>query len=133
MSEGMVRNQSRPALDSGARLAYERTWLAHERTQMAWVRTALSLISFGFAIAKFFAYLRQQKPESSPLFGSKTVGIVMIATGLVALLLATVQHWQAMKIMRARCPDLPRSLADITAAFIALLGILALIGAIFRS
>lgn len=37
-------------------LALDRTWLAHERTLMAWVRTATSMISFGFAIYKFFQY-----------------------------------------------------------------------------
>jgi len=41
-------------IDTGTRLAVDRTWLAHERTMLAWVRTAASLISFGFTIYKFF-------------------------------------------------------------------------------
>jgi inner membrane protein YidH len=41
-------------LDTGMKLAVERTRLAHERTTMAWGRTAASLISFGFTIYKFF-------------------------------------------------------------------------------
>ena len=44
------------ALDTGTRLALDRTHLAHERTLMAWVRTATSLISFGFTIYKFFSF-----------------------------------------------------------------------------
>ena len=49
--------------DPRVRLACERTLLAYERTQIAWVRTALTLIAFGFAIAEFFTYLRQQQGE----------------------------------------------------------------------
>src|SRR4030095_4895232 len=44
-------------VDSSQSLAVQRTFLAHERTLMAWVRTSASLISFGFTIYKFFAYL----------------------------------------------------------------------------
>lgn len=133
MSEEANPARPAPAPDTGTRLAYERTWLAHERTQMAWVRTALSLISFGFTIAKFFEYLHDKQGDKAPLLGAKTVGILMISAGLVALALSTAQHWQAMQIMRARCPGLPRSLSGISAAFIAVLGILALLGAIQRN
>ena len=44
------------ALDTGTRLAYERTRLASERNMMAWIRTATSLISFGFTVYKFFQF-----------------------------------------------------------------------------
>lgn len=114
------------------RLAYERTFLGWERTQMGWVRTALSLISFGFAIAKFFDYLRQKQVTPPPLLGPRTVGILMIGSGLVALALASVQHRRAMKVIREQCPSLPPSVAGVTGAFIALVGILALIGALLR-
>ena len=79
-------------MDTGTRLAFERTFIAHERTQMAWVRTALSLISFGFAIVKFFEYLHEKQGERGPLFGARTVGIFMISVGLVSLVLAELQH-----------------------------------------
>ena len=36
------------------RLALDRTRIAYERTLMAWVRTGTSLITFGFAVYKFF-------------------------------------------------------------------------------
>lgn len=132
MNEEPTRKQSMPPLDTSTRLAYERTYLAHERTQMGWVRTALSLISFGFTIAKFFEFLREKQAERAPLLGPRAVGIIMIASGLVALALATVQHRRALKVLRERCPDLPPSVAGVMAAFIALLGILALLGAILR-
>ena len=132
MSEETVPNEYRPALDRTTRLAYERTFLGWERTQTGWVRTALSLISFGFAIAKFFDFLRQKQVTPAPLLGPRTVGILMIGSGLVALALASVQHRRALKILREQCPGLPSSLAGVTGAFIALVGILALIGALLR-
>ena len=131
MSDDPIHNP--PAPDTGTRLAYERTFLAHERTQMAWVRTALSLISFGFGIAKFLDYLREQHGDRATLLGPRTVGHLMIMIGLVSLALATIQHRRAIGELRARCPGLPISLATISAGMISLLGILALIAAFLRS
>ena len=114
------------ALDAGTRLAYERTYLAHERTQMAWIRTALALISFGFTIAKIFEMLRAKGGGDATKMTPRTVGILMIGVGLLALAMSTVQHWQAMRRLQAACPDLPRSLSWIAASLIALLGVAAL-------
>src|SRR5262245_41543523 len=122
MNKEPTHKQSTSPLDTSTRLAYERTYLAQERTLMGWVRTALALISFGFTIAKLFEYLREKEGERATLLTPRTVGIIMIATGLVALALATVQHRRALKVMHERCPDLPPSLAGVLAAFIALLG-----------
>lgn len=47
-------------LDTGTKLAYERTFPAYERTAMAWVRTTLTFITFGFTISKFFEYMRER-------------------------------------------------------------------------
>jgi putative membrane protein len=118
--------------DPRVRLAYERTYLACERTQMGWVRTALSFISFGFAIAKFFEWVREQHPAKEPLLAPRTIGLFMIVSGLVALLLSDLQHRRAIKVIRRECPGLPPSLAGATAAFIAVLGILALLGVLLR-
>jgi putative membrane protein len=125
-------NKAVSTLDTNTRLAYERTYLAHERTQMGWVRTAIALISFGFTIAKFFQYLYEKQSGHAPVLGPKVVGRTMIAAGLVALLVSDLQHRQAIKMLRERCPGLPRSVAGIAAAFIALLGIFALIAAFVR-
>ena len=125
MNEEPTHKQSMPPLDTSTRLAYERTYLAHERTLMGWVRTAISLISFGFTIAKVFEYLHEKEGARAPLLGPRAVGIIMIATGLVALALATMQHRQASKVLHERCPDLPPSLSGVMAAFFALLGLLA--------
>ncbi len=47
---------------SSNELSLERTILSHERTLMSWVRTATSLITFGFAIYKFFQLELQNRP-----------------------------------------------------------------------
>ena len=120
-------------LDTGTRLAYERTFLAQERTQMAWIRTALSLISFGFTISKFFEFLSGQKGVPEPLLGAQTVGMVMIAMGSAALMVATMQHLFELRALRAHCPGLPRSVSGLMGALLALLGVVALAGAIVRT
>jgi putative membrane protein len=106
--------------------------LAYERTRIAWVRTALALISFGFAIAKFFTYLREQRGEGATVMTPRAVGLIMIVIGLVGLILANWQQRAAVKALRARCPGLPKPVAGIMSGMIALLGILALVGALLR-
>ena len=112
--------------DTGTQLAWERTFLAHERTQMAWIRTALALIGFGFTISKFFEYLHEKAGEAVTVFGPHTVGTIMIAMGLIALTLGSLQHFHALKRMRQHCPDLPRSVSWVTAMLLAVLGLAAL-------
>ena len=125
---------SQSALDSDPRvpLAFERTLLAYERTRIAWVRTALALISFGFAIAKFFAYMRMEQGANATLMTPRGVGLLMIIIGLVGLILANIQQRRAVQALRKRCPGLPVPVAGIRSAMIALLGVLALVGALLR-
>jgi uncharacterized membrane protein YidH (DUF202 family) len=60
---------------------------------MAWVRTATSLISFGFTIYKFFQYLQERQTNvEERLLGPRGYALVMITIGIVALVLATLQH-----------------------------------------
>jgi putative membrane protein len=119
-------------LDTGTRLAYERTFLAHERTQMAWVRTGLALISFGFGIAKFFQYLHAQQAQPAPPLAAFTVGMLMITIALVGLAVANLQHRRALSALRRDCRDLPRSAAGGMAVLIMLLGVVAFVGALVR-
>src|SRR5678815_4129797 len=82
-------------------LAVDRTRLAHERTLMAWVRTSASLISFGFTIYKFFQYMRDQgQPVEDRTFGPRQFALFLIAIGLIALVLATIQHRHDLSVMR---------------------------------
>src|SRR5499426_3320128 len=100
-------------LDTGTKLAVERTRLAHERTLMAWVRTATSLISFGFTIYKFFQIERAGMPHEG-FFGPTFFSLVMISIGLLALLMATLEHRRSLDAIDAQYGkglERPRSLA----------------------
>jgi putative membrane protein len=116
------------------KLAFERTYLAYERTLMAWIRTATSLITFGFALYKFFFYMRMQEPalRDEQLLGPRVFGEIMIGIGVVALTIATVQYRQQIRRLRLHYPEAPSSLSLALSALIALLGILAFVAAIFR-
>jgi putative membrane protein len=121
-------------LPSSTELALDRTLLAHDRTLMAWVRTATSLISFGFTIYKFFQYLREHvglEPDSRVL-DPRRFAMLMISSGLVSLLLATLQQLRLRKKLKRIYPEAGLPLATIMAAFISLIGILALIAVIIR-
>src|SRR5262245_5720588 len=115
-------------LPDATQLAVDRTRLAYERTLMAWVRTATSLISFGFTIYKFFQYLREGRPGAADgAFGPRAFALLMIAIGLTALLLATVDHRRHMASLRAEYGSVPYSLAAVVALLIAVLGLLGLL------
>ena len=118
--------------DPRVRLACERTLLAYERTQIAWIRTALTLISFGFAIAQFFTYLREQHGQRATVLNPRAVGLTMIIIALIGLTLATWRHQRAVKLIRRRWPDLPAPMGYVMAGMIAFLGLLALVADLIR-
>ena len=132
MNDEAIDKPSVTQPDPRVRLAFERTFLAYERTRIAWVRTALALISFGFVIAKFFQYLREKQGETATVLSPRAIGLLMISIGLVGLILANWQERRALKALRERCPELPTPIAGVMTVLIALLGVLALIGAILR-
>lgn len=118
---------------SSNQMAVDRTRLAHDRTLLAWVRTATSLISFGFTIYKFFQYMQEKSERMADrVFGPREFAMIMIGTGLLALLFATVQHRRDMKSLRAQYPGVPYSLATALAGLVAILGIVAFVAVVFR-
>lgn len=119
-------------LDANTRLAAERNRLALERTLMAWTRTSTSLIAFGFTIYQVFQTLADSERLSAPRVSPQLIGAVMIVAGLVALILAWVQHRQELKALNADFGKMRYSIASIVAAMIAALGILALLGVTLR-
>ena len=121
------------ALDSGTRLAVDRTRLAYERTMMAWVRTAASLISFGFTIYKFFELELKGPAAVHGVIGPRGFGLIMIGTGLVALILAGIQHYESLRLMRSMYGTQPRSVAGPVAGLVGLMGIVALFGVLLRA
>lgn len=121
--------------NSSTTLAVDRTRLSYERTMMAWIRTGISLITFGFSIYKFFQIeIAKSTPTNEGVFGSANFALLMIATGLLALLMATLENRRDLNILKADYPNVrvSRSLARVFAALVAILGIMALIAVILR-
>jgi putative membrane protein len=124
---------SSPAIDTGTRLAVDRTRLAYERTMMAWVRTSASLISFGFTIHKFFQFrvAPGEVPASARLLGPGRFGAILVATGLVALILASLDHRSSLNALRASYGPMPRSAAAAIGVVMGALGLVALVAMVF--
>ncbi len=122
-------------VDTGTRLAVDRTRLAYERTMMAWLRTATSLISFGFTIQKFFQIENQGSHRFQGVLGPGNFGRLMILAGLVVLVLSTLDHRREMVVLKKQYPaiSIKRSMATWLSAVIATLGILAMISVMIRS
>ncbi|MGO9268199.1 MAG: YidH family protein [Candidatus Binataceae bacterium] len=114
-------------------LAADRTRLAYDRTLLAWIRTATSLITFGFTIYKFFQIeLARVAPRPERLFGPRQFAFLMILVGLVSLLIATLEHRQDLKALRAQYPGRNRPMATVLAALVSVLGLVALVAVLFR-
>ena len=102
---------------------------------MAWVRTAVSMISFGFTIYKFFQLeLQDRRPMEHAVLGPRGFAVIMIAIGVLALLVATLQHRGSMRMLRAEYGDgaPPFSLALLVAGLFGVLGVIALAAVILR-
>jgi putative membrane protein len=110
-------------------LAVDRTWMAYERTLMAWIRTATSMISFGFTIYKFF---EGRSPNPHALLTSRDFALLMIGFGLIALVLATIQHFIDIRSLKNLSTRKRISIALALSILIALLGIIALISVFLR-
>ena len=120
-------------VNTQTRLAFERTRVAYDRTMMAWIRTATSLISFGFAVYKFFQIeLGINKAPPNLFIGVREFSVLIVAAGIVALLLGATDHWHNMRSLRAQEPTLRRSLSGILTACIFALGVLILLAVVFR-
>jgi putative membrane protein len=116
-------------------LAVERSRMAAERTLMAWIRTSLSMISFGFTIFKFFQYMLESKTTSSSWqpTGALHMGSTLVIVGTLLLIPAGFQHWMFLRLLKKQAKTrFPISLAQVTAGFIALLGLGAITNLFFR-
>jgi putative membrane protein len=129
------RSKGASGLGASTDLGIDRTRLAYERTLLSWVRTATSLITFGFAIQQFFRIARAGAPEAGGvIIGPHAFGLTMITIGLLALVLATIEHWRNILALHQRYPEKRsyRSNASILAACIGLLGILGFVSMLFH-
>jgi putative membrane protein len=122
--------------DAAVKLSLQRTVLAYERTMLAWVRTSTSLITFGFGIQQFF---RSTRGPGGDLLGPRTFGLTMIIIGLLALLLAALEHRSAIEALKLSYPQMEhypairRSRAWLLGGLIAILGLLAMLSALLRA
>ena len=121
-------------LDVNTKLAIERTRAACDRTMMAWIRTGTSLISFGFAIFKFFQLEMHGAQANYPHYriGTREFALIMVVVGMLSLLMGTIEYRQNILALRKLDPDIPRSLAGVLAGLIFLIGTLALLLVIYR-
>lgn len=110
-------------------LAADRTWMAQQRTLMAWVRTATSMIGFGFTVYKFF---EGRPPNPSALLTSRDFAILMIGFGLIALILATVQHAIDLKTLKGLTSRKRLPISFVLAVLLAMLGAVAFASAVLR-
>jgi len=124
--------RSAPVLDDSTRIAYESLRASYERIMMSWIGTATSLITFGFSIYKFFQLEAPASAQRGRLIGPSEFAFALVSIGLFSLLLATVEHRQAVRALGAQFGIKSRSLAGVVAVLISLLGIFALLAMIFR-
>jgi putative membrane protein len=106
-------------------LAYERTRLAYERTMMGWIRTATSLMTFGFALYKFFQFdaARHDVAVSQGMLSPRRFALAMIALSVICLALAAVSHRRSLQAMRTHGIAIPYSTAVVLGLLLAILGI----------
>ena len=121
---------SQDILRSLSILALIRTAYSSERSLMAWIRTSVSLYTFGFSISKFIDYLKLQDSGIQLSVGLRRVGLALIAMGIVALVLAIVEHLKRIQRMeQLGLPSTSRlSLPAGAASVLLLTGIATLIG-----
>jgi putative membrane protein len=115
-----------PAVDTATLLALERTRVAYERTMMGWVRTGTSLITFGFAVYKFFQLDQAVKLSGRMLIGPREFAMALILIGLLSLVLGTAEHARDLRALRRLNPQLPRSLSRLVSIAMVLLGVVSL-------
>jgi putative membrane protein len=83
---------------------------------MAWIRTCASLIAFGFTIYQTFRYLATSERLRAPFVSPQIVGLAMILIGLIALVLAWVQHRRDLGALQAEYGSMPFSIVGLIAA-----------------
>ena len=80
--------------------ALVRTAFSSEQTLMSWMRTSVSLFTFGFSIAQFFHYLGDQQEGAQLSAGPRRLGLSLISLGILALVLAMVEHVHRLRTMQ---------------------------------
>jgi putative membrane protein len=121
------------ALPVTTMLAYERTRVAYERTMMAWIKTGTSLISFGFAVYKFFQLDMPSVALSQSLIGPRGFGTILILIGIASLMMGMAEHRRDLAMLGSLYPNMPKSMTVISARLVAALGLAAIIAIVMRA
>jgi len=114
--------------------ALVRTAFSSEQTLMSWMRTSVSLFTFGFSISQFFNYLGEQQGGAQLSAGPRRLGLALISLGILALLLATVEHVHRLRKMKEQgLQKLKQYLLPFgSSAVLLAIGILALLSVYFN-
>ncbi len=117
------------ANDFRVRAALVRTAMSSEQSLLSWIRTSVSLYTFGFAITQFFYYMARQQESAQLSAGARVLGLALVATGILAILLGTIEHVLRVRTLRrAGLPTNARFLLPLgSAAAFLLVGIAALL------
>ena len=109
--------------------ALVRTAFSSEQTLMSWIRTCLSMFSFGFSITQFFRYLEQRQQVAQLSAGPRLLGLSLVGVGILALLLALLEHVLRIKRMKEQGlpPDAVSFLPFGSAIALLVIGVLALL------
>jgi putative membrane protein len=127
------------------RLSFQRTRMSADRTLMSIMRTSLSLIGFGFTIYQFFRHLHDVGVASTVLpaeaarnFGTGLVliGVVLLGIGIGGhvrfMLDLREEHEQLLRDHLLPGDRLPYSVTLAVALLLLLLGLVAIIGMLWR-
>jgi putative membrane protein len=126
-------------------MSFQRTRMSADRTLMSIMRTALSLIGFGFTIFQVFSKARDAKMIDEASRAPQNFGTSLVALGVFMLVLGIVYHVQFMLGLRLERQQMideglvhgqskyPVSLTLITALFLLLIGLLAIVSMVFNA
>ena len=122
------------SLDPNTQLSLQRSFLATERTLMAWIRTSISMIGFGFTLAKLFQSLASAnvlvRGPAGNVWTAKGAGMLLIALGTFALVVAVLDHRRELKELKAFGLAHRFSLTMAVASVLAILGVMALLSVV---
>ena len=78
--------------------------MAADRTLMSWIRTSQSMMGFGFTIYKILQGFQSSGAVLRNDVTPRNVGLFLTGMGTAAMLLGTMDYWQAIKHQQAYEP-----------------------------